>query len=164
MEIYYDYDMVQLVMKIVLNCVNVPCNLILAFMWIYFWQMGKRFQGHFKKVDKNYKRNFGMVVISIVALGSLCQQVFQNVYFIYPTVMDYLGRECSQTYLNFEKFQIYYTVCIQPLQGIFMMFVIDLISKRALQQEENGDDEEETDASIRETDRELYNLEISELQ
>ena len=44
------------------------------------------------------------------------------------------------------------------------MFVIDFISKRAMKQEEEDDEDDSQMASIKVTDEELYNLEITDLQ
>ena len=119
-------------MKLVLIGVDTPCGGVLAYMWVYFVAMGYRFQDHLKLADNTYKSKLGKLVITFVAIASFCQTIFTGVYFVYPTVKQFQNEQCSQSYLYFERFQIYYTVSTQPMQGIFMMFVIGFISEKAM--------------------------------
>lgn len=104
-----------------------PCNLVIAYMYFQFHWMGNRFLTHFQKCDPTFRRSLGLFVITLVVIGSTIDVFFNIAYFLYPTVMSWLQLPCADEYYEFQAVQIYISVLTQPVQGLFMLFVIEFI-------------------------------------
>lgn len=85
-----EMDQLQRILKTVLISINGPCNLVIVYMYFQFFLMGNRFLYHFQKCNQAFHRNVGRLVVATATLAFMTQVVLNCVYFLYPTIMNWM--------------------------------------------------------------------------
>lgn len=114
--------------KIILTCINLPCNLILCFMLCYFYKMGLRFLSYFKIADPEFKAGCGKCILFTLLVISLVQLLTSASFNLYPTIMMMRHEQCQDWYMHYQQYVVYYFVSVQPIQGTCLLFVISFLT------------------------------------